>query len=334
VRRPIAALAALCAALALAACGEKSERTSPAGGREQVDLVLDYVPNPDHAGIYAALKGGEFREAGLDVKPVVPPDPAAPLKLLATGRADLAISYEPELLLARDRGLDLVAVGALIQTPLTSIMSVGKHAITRVSQLEGKKVGTAGIPYQSAYLKTVLDKAGAGSAKQVDVGFSLVPAMVSKRVDATLGAFWNVEGVQLERRHKKPKIIRIDRAGVPTYNELVIVARADDARHRGPMIRSFLQALAQGHKAVRKDPSVGVDALLAADKNLKRGETAASVRATLPAFFPRSSSRPFGYMDPRAWSRYERWMARRPGGRPPRRRAPTARRRTPCGRGA
>jgi putative hydroxymethylpyrimidine transport system substrate-binding protein len=308
VRRPIAALAALAAVVALAACGERAERTTPTSGRERVDLVLDYVPNADHAGIYAALKDGQFREAGLDVNPIVPPDPAAPLKLLATGRADLAISYEPELLLARDRGLDLVAVGALIQEPLTSIMSVGKKPITRVTQLEGKKVGTAGIPYQSAYLKTVLEKAGAGSAKQVDVGFNLVPAMLSKRVDATLGAFWNVEGVQLQRRHRHPRIIRIDRAGVPTYNELVIVARAQDVRDRGATIRSFLQALARGHKAVRKDPNAGVDALLSADKNLKRAETAASVKATIPAFFPRDRKRPFGYMDPRRWAAYERWM--------------------------
>jgi len=310
VRRLIAAFLALAAVLALAACGERSERTTPSGGRERVDLVLDYVPNPDHAGIYAALKGGDFREAGLDVNPVVPPDPAAPLKLLATGRADLAISYEPELLLARDRGLDLVAVGALIQQPLTSIMSVGKHPVSSVQALKGKKVGTAGIPYQSAYLKTVLDKAGVdpGAVKQVDVGFNLVPAMVSGRVDATLGGFWNVEGVQLARRHKRPNIIKIDRAGVPTYNELVIVARAQDVRDRGAMIRSFMQALAQGHKAVRRDPNVGVDALLAADKNLKRGETAASVKATIPTFFPTRASRPFGYMDPGQWSRYERWM--------------------------
>jgi putative hydroxymethylpyrimidine transport system substrate-binding protein len=310
VRRPIAALAVLAAALALAACGERSDRTTPAGGRERVDLVLDYVPNPDHAGLYAALKDGQFREAGLDVNPIIPPDPAAPLKLLATGRADLAISYEPELLLARDRGLDLVAVGALIQEPLTSIMSVGKKPIRRVADLKGKKVGTAGIPYQSAYLQTVLEQAGVdpGSVKQVNVGFSLVTAMVSGRVDATLGAFWNVEGVQLQRRHKRPKIIKIDRAGVPTYDELVIVARAQDVRNRGAMIRSFLQALAQGHKAVRKDPNAGVDALLAADKNLKRDETAASVKATIPAFFPRDPKRPFGYMDPAEWGTYERWM--------------------------
>ena len=310
MRRPIAALAAVCAVLALAACGERSEPTRPTGGRERVDLVLDYLPNPDHAGIYAALKGGDFREAGLDVNPVVPPDPAAPLKLLSTGRADLAISYEPELLLARDRGLDLVAVGALIQQPLTSIMSVGKHQVTSVEGLKGKKVGTAGIPYQDAYLKTILDKAGvdSGSVHKVDVGFNLVPAMLSKRVDATLGAFWNVEGVQLARRHKRPKIIPVDRAGVPPYDELVIVARAQDVRNRGAMIRSFMQALARGHKAVRRDPNVGVDALLSADKNLKRGETAASVKATIPAFFPKRASRPFGYMDPAQWSRYERWM--------------------------
>jgi putative hydroxymethylpyrimidine transport system substrate-binding protein len=310
VRRLIAALTVLAAAVALAACGTKSDRTTPSGARERVDLVLDYVPNPDHAGIYAALRGGQFREAGLDVNPIVPPDPAAPLKLLATGRADLAISYEPELLLARDRGLDLVAVGALVQQPLTSIMSVGKHPIARVADLKGKKVGTAGIPYQSAYLKTILNKAGVdpGSVKQVDVGFNLVPAMLSHRVDATLGAFWNVEGVQLARLHKRPRIIRVEQAGVPTYNELVVVARADDVRHRGATIRSFLQALAQGHRAVRKDPNAGVDALLAADKNLKRDETAASVQATIPAFFPRDASKPFGYMDPPAWAAYGRWM--------------------------
>ena len=309
-RRLIAALTALAAVLALAACGEKEERTTPTGGRERVNLVLDYVPNPDHAGIYAALRTNEFRQAGLDVKPIVPSDPAAPLKLLSTGRADIAISYEPELLLARDKGLDVVAIGALVQTPLTSVMSVGKDAISRVSQLKGKTVGTAGIPYQDAYLQTVLKRANVdpGSVKKVNVGFGLVPAMTTGRVDATLGAFWNDEGVQLQREKKRPKIIRIEKAGVPTYNELVLVARASDLRRRGELFRSFLQALAQGQRTVRKDPALGVDALLAADKNLERGDTTASVRATLPVFFPRGASKPFGYMDPRQWAAYSRWM--------------------------
>jgi len=313
VTRLIAALTALAVALPLAACGEKKEQTTPSGGLEHVNLVLDYVPNPDHAGIYAALRDGDFREAGLDVKPVIPSDPAAPLKLLASGRADIAISYEPELLLARDRGLDLVAIGALVQRPLTSIMSAGREKPVRsVAQLAHGKVGTAGIPYQDAYLKTVMQHAGAdpSSVTRVNVGFDLIPAMLSKRVDATLGAFWNVEGVQLRRAHKHPSIIPIDKAGVPTYDELVFVARAQDLRSRGEVFRSFMQALANAHRAVRKDPAKGVDALLAADKNLKRGDTQASVTATLPAFFPTDTSKPFGYMDPRQWSAYSAWMLR------------------------
>jgi len=303
VRRLTAALTILATVLGLAACGEKQERTTPSGGAQRVDLVLDYLPNPDHVGIYTALHDGQFRESGLDVHPIVPPDPAAPLKLLAAGRADIAISYEPELLLARDRGLDVVAIGALVQQPLTSIMSVGRHAIRSPADLDGKKVGTAGIPYQTAYLQTI-----ASGAKPVDVGFGLVPSMLTKRVDATLGAFWNIEGVQLQRAHKHPSIIRVDKAGVPTYNELVLVARADEVHKQGPMLRSFLQALAQAHRAVRRDPNRGVDALLAADSKLKRADTAAQVRATLPAFFPADSNRPFGYMNPRQWQAYARWM--------------------------
>ena len=130
-----------------------------------------------------------------------PSDPSAPLKLLASGKADLAISYEPELLLARAQGAKLVSIGALVQRPLTSIVSLGgKNAIRRPAQLEGKKVGTAGIPYQDAYLKTILQRAGADpdSVRSVNVGFNLVPALLTKRVDAVLGMFWNVEGVELE----------------------------------------------------------------------------------------------------------------------------------------
>jgi len=309
-RRLAAALTALAATVALAACGEKEERTRASGGPERLDLVLDFTPNPDHAGIYAAQRNGEFEQAGLEVEPIVPPDPAAPLKLLQAGRADVAISYEPELLLARDRGLDLVAIGALVQRPLTSIMSLGRRAITDVRQLRGKRVGTAGIPYQDAYLKTILERAAVDPAdvKTVNVGFRLTQAMTSKRVDATLGAFWNVEGVQLQRDRKRPEIIRIDRVGVPTYNELVLVARAKDLRERGKVFRALLQALSQGHQAVRSDPNVGVQALLGADRGLDRGDTLASVRATLPEFFPRARSRPFGYMDPRQWRAYGEWM--------------------------
>ena len=308
-RRPAAAILLLAVALLLAACGEKQENTA-APRPEPLRLVLDFSPNADHAGIYAAQATGAFRREGLDVQIQTPSDPAAPLKLLAAGRADLAISYEPELLLARDKGQDLVGVGALVQRPLTSIMSIGSRAISRPSQLRGKKVGTAGIPYQSAYLKAILDRAGVpeSSVQEVNVGFNLVPAMLSRRVAATLGAFWNYEGVQLRLAHRRPRIIRVDEAGIPTYDELVFVARAGDLGAGGAKVRRFMRAIAQGHEALRKNPMTGIAPLLKANPDLQRRLQLASVRATLPAFFPADRSKPFGWQEPSEWAAYARWM--------------------------
>jgi putative hydroxymethylpyrimidine transport system substrate-binding protein len=318
-RRLIAALLALAAVLSLAACGEKSDDTG-APTTESLTLMLDYLPNADHAGIYEAQGDGFFDRAGLKVAIQTPTDPATPLKLLAAGKIDVAISYEPEVLLARDQGAKIVSVGALVQKPLTSLMAVppkadkkDKHpdpGVTSVQDLAGKTVGTAGIPYQSAYLKTILQQAGVdpSSVKEVNVGFNLVPAMLSGKVDATLGAFWNVEGVQLQRDKRNPWIEPVDRAGVPTYDELVFAVREDTARQRGPALRAFLRALAQAHERLREDPAQGVKPLLAANPDLDPDTTLEQVRKTLPAFFPASKDEPFGWQDGAAWGKYGDWM--------------------------
>jgi putative hydroxymethylpyrimidine transport system substrate-binding protein len=313
-RRPtrVAALAvALLAALALSACGSKKETTTTAGTPQRVDLVLDYLPNADHAPIYAAQAIGAFKAAGLDVRIRVPSDPSAPLKLVESGQADIAISYEPELLLARDKGAHVAAIGALVQKPLTSIMSLDK-SFKDVKDLKNAKVGTAGIPYQSAYLKTIASANGVDpeSIREVNVGFNLVPSMLSKKVDATLGAFWNYEGVQLQRQHKDPTIIRMDEVGVPTYQELVFVANNDTLQEKGvgAVMRRFLQAVSRGAKAVKTDPAVGADALVKANPDLDRGLQVAAIRATLPVFFPEDTTFPWGYMNADEWKAYGQWM--------------------------
>jgi putative hydroxymethylpyrimidine transport system substrate-binding protein len=307
-------LALVLATFALAGCGEKSEPGNGAAAparTEPMRVVLDYFPNADHAGLYAAKSAGEYERAGLDVTLTPPPDPAAPLKLLRAGRTDLAISYEPELLLARAQGAtDLVAVAAIVQKPLTSLMSAGKKPIRDPKQLAGKRVGTAGIPYQTAYLKTILDRAGVdpASVKETNVGFNLTPAMLSGKVDATLGAFWNYEGVDLQRRGRHPVALRMDQLGVPTYAELVLVARREDLDTDGASrVRRFIQATGRGYTSLKDDPAKGADALLEADKSLDRGLQEASIRATLPVFFP-AAEHPWGWLERPEWDRYAAWM--------------------------
>jgi len=308
-RRIVPVALALLAALMLAACGERKEPTGSTAAPKHVSFLLDYLPNVDHTGLYAAKGEGLFGRAGLDVDLQTPSDPASVLKLLAAGRADLAISYEPDLLLAREKGVKVMAVAALANRPLTSLMSVGKHAITDPEQLRGKRVGTAGIPYQSAYLKTILQEAAVPqtTVQTVNVGFNLVPSMISGRVDATLGAFWNIEGVELQRRHRNPKILHLEDLGVPTYDELVVVAREDTVRHDGEMIRRFMQALARGTTTLATQPDAGIDPLVAANPDLDRATQEAQLKVTLPVLQPREG-KPYGWMEPGLWDAFARWM--------------------------
>jgi putative hydroxymethylpyrimidine transport system substrate-binding protein len=306
----VLAVLAVPAALLLAACGEKQEAVTASSGSQRFTLMLDWFPNADHVGIYQAQAEGDFKRAGLDVRVQVPSDPASPLELLAAGKVDAAISYEPEVMLARNRDLPIVSVAAIVQEPLTSIVSVGSKKIKTVQQLRGKRVGDAGIAYQHAYLQTILAHAGvpAGSVTETNVGANLVPAMLSGRVDATLGAYWNYEAIQLQQMGKHPNVIRVNKVGVPNYDELVVAVRRDTLTKHPDEVRRFLQAIGRGYKSVRSDPSTAVDNLISANPGLNRKLQLASVRATLPAFFPSNPSNPWGYQDQVQWNAYGQWM--------------------------
>lgn len=302
-------MTAVVCALTASACGTAGNVTTPPSAKP-FKVMLDWFPNADHAALYTALANGYFSAAGLAVQPIVPSETDEPLKLLAAGKVDMAISYEPELLLARDQGLRLVSVGALVQRPLTSIIALPGQHVQSVAALAGKRVGTAGIPYQKAELQTALRKAAvsAGSVQEVNVGFNLVPAMLSGKVAATLGGYWNYEGVQLRLLGKHPIVIPIDQAGVPTYDELVLVVREAEARRDGQDLRAFLEALSRGERTVRADPQAAASLLVKANPSLERKLQVESIRQTLPATQPTNGRYPYGWQEPTAWASFGAWM--------------------------
>lgn len=301
-------LGCICAA-ALSACGTKQDVVS-APGTKPFTVMLDWFPNADHASLYTAIANGDFNAVGLNVRPIVPSESAEPLKLLAAGKVDMAISYEPQLLLARDQGLKVVSIGALVQRPLTSIIALPSAHVSKVADLAGKRVGTAGIAYQAAELHTALHAAGVNprSVTESDVGFNLVPAMLSGKVAATLGGYWNYEAIQLQQMHKHPVVIPIDQAGVPTYNELVLVVRSEEARTDGVDLRAFLQALTRGEQQVRANPAAAAALIAKANPSAEAKLQLASIETTLPATLPSEHSKPYGWQAPSAWAAFGHWM--------------------------
>jgi putative hydroxymethylpyrimidine transport system substrate-binding protein len=307
-RATIVAIALLTLALGLAACGAKSETGK--GEAEKLTLDLDFYPNPDHAGIYMAQEEGFFTEAGLEVAIDSPSDPAAPLKDVAAGRADLAITYEPEVMLAHEQGLDVVAVAALVNQPLTSLIWLKESGVKGVADLKGKTVSYAGISYQEAFLKTILARAQvpASSVKTANVGFGLLPSLISGSAQAMLGGYSNVEGIDLRERGKEPVITPVDQLGVPTYDELVFVARRSTLEESGQKIRLFISALRRGTEAAVKSPKAASEAIIAANPSLEPKLAEAQIAATLPLLGARTAGQPYGYMDPKEWEAFGAWM--------------------------
>jgi len=301
--------AAVLAGGVAAGCGEKEESVR-GGETEELELMLDFFVNPDHAGIYAALENGHFEEAGLDVKPRVPSDPAAPIKLVASGKADLAVSYEPEVLYARDQGLPVIAVASIVSEPLTSLISLPDAGISNPADLRGKTIATAGIPYQDAFIGRILhdERIPEEEVEQVSVGLGLEQAVLSGKADAMLGGFRNIEGVSLSERGENPLVIPVDELGIPTYDELVLVASEEAVEDDPEAIRLFIAALERGTLDAVEDPESASSAIVAAGDGLDPELTQAEIEATLPLLAPKSKEA-FGYMDEAEWDEFAGFLA-------------------------
>ena len=256
--RRLSLLAALFLALVAAACGEERADRGGAGAPAPV-IALDFVPNAAHAGIYAA---------GDDLRVRVPSGSTDSLKLLAGRRADIAVVDIHDLGLARERGQDVVGVGALVQRPLAAV--IAQPRVARPRELEGKRVGIAGLPSDEAVLRAVVESDGGDydRVRKVTIGFAAVKSLAAEKVDAVV-AFWNVEGVTLRREGVPTREFRVDEYGAPRYPELVLAIRGDSLHSDAgrEQTERALDAIRDGTAKAAGDPEAAIGRVADASKS-------------------------------------------------------------------
>ncbi|HET9001297.1 MAG TPA: ABC transporter substrate-binding protein [bacterium] len=272
-------------------------------------FMLDWFPNPDHVPLYAAQQEGYFTQEGVRVTLQVPANTDDPLKLAAAGRVDVAVNYEPNVILARAQRLPVRSIGVLIGQPLTTIMFLKSSGIRSPKDLVGRHVGFAVTGFADAMVDQVMRSAGASTTgvKMVNVGFDLVPALLSHKVDAVVGAYRNYERVQIELQGQPVAMFEPERYGVPTFYELVLIT-SDTAlvRHREALQR-FVRAVGRGIAFTLKNPDRAFAAYVRANPTMKLDDelNRKSFRATLPTY-ARTETQARD-----RWELFDQWLATR-----------------------
>jgi putative hydroxymethylpyrimidine transport system substrate-binding protein len=273
-----------------------------------VSLLLDWLPNTDHAGVYAARALGMYRAQGLDVHVIVPGNATDALEEVATGHYDFAISYEPDVLLACRRGLPVEAVMAIVDRPLNTVLTLRSSGIRSLKELRGKTVGITGVPSDYAVMHALEAFAHLprSSVRLATVGYNLLPALLHGAVQAVEGVYWTWEAVELAQQGHPVRVFHIERLGVPTYDELVLVTSDHLARTDPSLVRRFVAATVRGYAYAHAHPQRAATLLLRQVPSLSAKLVRASMNLLAPAFDYRVSR--IGEMPPSQWRRYLAWM--------------------------
>jgi putative hydroxymethylpyrimidine transport system substrate-binding protein len=262
----------------------------PAAAAERLTLLLDWFVNPDHAPIIVAKERGYFAAADLEVEIIAPADPNDPPKLVAAGRADVAVSYQPQLHIQVDRGLPVTRIGTLVATPLNSLVVLAGGPIEAIADLQGAKIGFSVGGFEDALLGAMLATHGLSldQVELVNVNFALSPALLSGQVDAVIGAFRNFELNQLELEGRPGRAFYPEEEGVPTYDELIFIA--NNAALADPRLPRFLDAVEQGVQYLVNHPDESFALFVRGRPELDDELNRRAFADTLPRFALRPAS--------------------------------------------
>jgi putative hydroxymethylpyrimidine transport system substrate-binding protein len=290
--------------LSIVAVAASLVSASPACAADKLTLVLDWFVNPDHGPIVVAEEMGFFAEQGLEVEVIAPADPSDPPKMVAAGKADLAVSYQPQLHLQVHEGLPLVRVGTLVATPLNCLLVLRDGPVETLADLKGRKVGFSVAGVEEALLGAMLKPHGLDldDIELVNVNWSLSPALMSRQVDAVIGAFRNFELNQLEIEGMAGRCFYPEEEGVPAYDELIYVAHAVDLDPA--LISRFLAATEKATQYIVNHPEASWEIFAGSAKELQDELNAKAWVDTLPRFALRPAA-----LDRGRYVRFERFLA-------------------------
>ena len=230
--------------------------------KEKVSLLLDWFVNPDHAAIIIAQQKGFFEKNNLEVEIMEPADPTMPPKLVAAKKADLAVDYQPQLQMQVAEGLPLVRIATLVNSPLNSLIVLKNSGINKIEELKGKKVGYSVSGFETALLDSMLKSVNL-SAKDVElinVNSSLSASLMSKQVDAVIGAFRNFELNQLKLEKAEGIAFFPEDYGVPKYDELIVVANKDNVSQ--VKFKNFVKSLQEATNYLKENPKESWEAFI------------------------------------------------------------------------
>ena len=230
--------------------------------KEKVSLLLDWFVNPDHAAIIIAQQKGFFEKNNLEVEIMEPADPTMPPKLVAAKKADLAVDYQPQHQMQVAEGLPLVRIATLVNSPLNSLIVLKNSGINKIEDLKGKKVGYSVSGFETVLLDAMLKSANLSEkdVELVNVNFSLSPSLMSKQVDAVIGAFRNFELNQLKLEKEEGKVFLPEDYGVPKYDELIVVANKDNVSQ--VKFKNFVKSLQEATNYLKENPKESWEAFI------------------------------------------------------------------------
>lgn len=270
-----------------------------ASADQKLTVMLDWFVNPDHAPLVVAKEAGYFKKHGLDVDLVAPADPNDPPKMVAAGKADIAVSYQPQLLMQVDEGLSLTRVGTLVATPLNTLLVLKDGPVKSIADLKGRKIGYSVGGVEEALLDSILETAGLSlkDVELVNVNFSLSPSLASGQVDAVIGAFRNFELNQMDIAGRPGRAFYIEETGIPTYDELIYVANPKTMDREA--VKAFLDAVEEATVHLLNRPDESWDMFVKAHPELDDELNRRAWKDTIPRFAHRPAALDYG--------RYERF---------------------------